>query len=40
MFDLRFIEVVLMLMLFSGVFAGVFLAVRLARRSSPTNEGN
>ncbi len=38
MFDLGSIEVVLMLMLLSGVFAGVFLAVRLAHRSSPTNE--
>ena len=38
MFDIGVFELVVLLLLFSGLFAGIFLAVRLARRPAPPNE--
>jgi hypothetical protein len=40
MFNLKLIEVVIILMFSSGIFAGIYLAVRLARRPSTPREGN
>jgi hypothetical protein len=40
MFNLKPIEIVILLLLFSGIIAGIYLTVRLARRPSPPNEGS
>ncbi len=38
--NLKLIEIVLILLVSSGIFAGIFLAVRLARRPVPPTGRN
>ena len=38
--NLTLTEIVILLLLFSGLIAGIYLAVRLARRPPPPNEGS